>query len=343
MGGLGLCSASSHAAAAYLSSLVQTKSVVNKILMSFPHQHDLDFPLSVFRVAAGNIPLAGTASLSLNTEDFSQKHLSYLIDSNDHSSLLKEVQTAGERKSSARLFSLTLPQAEAFLNAIPNPTFGHSILPKIFRISLQYRLGLPVYSSTHLCPACGKYSDIHGDHTITCTSEFERIHRHNTIGDAISESAKHAGLSPIKEARLIANSQSRPGDIFLQNWRGKQTAFDVAVTSPLSQSALSHSHKTPGAALATIKAHKNNKHSRACQTNGVAFVLLVVKTLGGWEVDAIFHLRAIAKQSAVCAPLHAESATRHLFQRLSVLLQHTNAGLIAARAPPLPSPHIIGF
>lgn len=343
MGGLGLRSASSHAPAAYLSSLVQTKSVVDEILMSFPHRHDLDFPLSVFRVAAGNIPPTVAADLSLDSDNFSQKHLSYLIDSNDHSSLLKEVQATGDRRASARLLSLTLPQAGAFLNAIPNPTFGLSILPENFRISLQYRLGLPVYSSTHPCPACGKDSDIHGDHTITCASEFERIHRHDIIRDAIFDSANHAGLSPVKEARLIANSQSRPGDIFLQNWRGKPTAFDVAVTSPLSQSALPLSHKTPGAALATMKAHKNNKHSRACQTNGVAFVPLVVETLGGWDVDAIFHLRAIAKQSAARAPLQAESATRHLFQRLSVLLQRANAGLIAARAPPLPPPHIIGF
>ena len=36
MGGLGLRSASSHASAAYLSSLAQTKPIVDQILMSFP-------------------------------------------------------------------------------------------------------------------------------------------------------------------------------------------------------------------------------------------------------------------------------------------------------------------
>ena len=35
----------------------------------------------------------------------------------------------------------------------------------------------------------------------------------------------------------------------------------------------------------------------------VSFVPLVVETLGGWDADAIFHLRAIAKQSAARSPL----------------------------------------
>ena len=322
---------------------MQTKPIVDQILVNFPFRHDLDFPLSLFRTAAGTLPPDVAADLISDSGDISQKHLSYLIDTNAHSTLLKEVQALGDKRSSARLLSLSLPQAGAFLNVIPNPNFGLSIIPENFRISLQYRLGLPVYSSPHSCPACGKDSDVFGDHTITCASEYERIHRHDIIRDAIYDSAKHAGLSPVKEARVVANSQSRPGDIFLQNWRGKQTAFDVAVTSPLSQSALPQSHKTPGAAIATMKSHKYNKHSRACQINGVAFIPLVVETLGGWDSDAVFHLRAIAKRSAARAPLQAESASRHLFQRLSILLQRANAGLIAARAPPPPPPHVIGF
>ena len=91
-----------------------------------------------------------------------------------------------------------------------------------------------------------------------------------------------------------------------------------------------------------MKTHKLNKHHRPCQVNGVSFVPLVVETLGGWDTDAIFHLRAIAKQSAARSPLQAETATRQLFQRLSVLLQRANAGLIASRAPPPPPPYILG-
>ena len=76
-----------------------------------------------------------------------------------------------------------------------------------------------------------------------------------------------------------------------------------------------------------------NKHFRACQTNGVHFVPLVVETLGGWDSDAVHHLQAIAKQTSSRSSLGASSVISHFFQRLSVLLQRANAGLIAARAP----------
>ena len=99
----------------------------------------------------------------------------------------------------------------------------------------------------------------------------------------------------------------------------------------------SHSYKIffPGASEINFK-------PRPCQVNGVVFVPLVVETLGSWDVDAIFHLRSIAKMSASRSSPHPETSSRQLFQRLSVLLQRANAGLIAARAPPPPPPHIMG-
>ena len=69
------------------------------------------------------------------------------------------------------------------------------------------------------------------------------------------------------------------------------------------------------------------------------FIPLVVETLGGWDAEAVTHLRAIAKQASVRSPAGQEIVIRQLFQRL---LQRANAGLIAARAPPLPPPYILG-
>lgn len=343
LGGLGLRSASSHASAAFLSSIIGSEQIVDEILGNFPFRNSVDAPLAIFRTAAGSLPPAVIANLSDPSGDFSQKRLSHLVDSNVQSTLIQEFQSNQDHRAVARLLSLGLPMSGAFLNAIPSHIFGLSIIPENFRLILQYRLGLPVYVSSHSCPACGQDSDILGDHTITCASEFERIYRHDIIRDAIFLEAKHAGLSPIKEARsLIPNSQTRPGDFFLQNWRGRQTAFDVAVTSPLGRSVLPRSSKKAGAALETMKASKINKHARPCQANGIAFIPLVVETLGGWDSDALFHLRAIAKQTAARSATQAPVVIRQFFQRLSVLLQRSNAALIAARAPAPPPPYIIG-
>ena len=183
-----------------------------------------------------------------------------------------------------------------------------------------------------------------GDHTITCATENERIFRHDALRDAIYEQARQAGLSPVKEARsLISSSQSRPGDIFIPNWRGRQTAFDVAVTSPLSQSALPRSAVTTGAAIDSMKSSKLNKHFRHCQTNGISFVPLVVETLGGWDPDAVHFLQTFAKLSSSRSFSNPSLVVRHFFQRLSVVLQRANAALIANRAPPPPPPHVIGY
>ena len=103
--------------------------MVDNILKAFPHRHDLDLPLTVFRTAAGAINSSALADLSIDSGDFSQKHLSHLIDTNLQSSLFQVAEANGDRRFAARLHSLTLPQAGAFLNAIPNPTFGLSILP----------------------------------------------------------------------------------------------------------------------------------------------------------------------------------------------------------------------
>ena len=248
--GLGLRSASTHASAAFLSSVAQSLVKVNEILKDDAHHLSIDAPLALFRTAVGSLPPTVMEELADPNGNKSQKHLSYLIDSNLHANLLNEVDNAGDTRSSARLRSLTLPFSGAFLNAVPSHTLGLSIIPENFRYSLLYRLGLPVYNEDLPCPACGKDSDRYGDHTITCATENERIFRHDSIRDAIFEQARHAGLSPIKEARsLVACSQSRPGDIFVPNWRGRQTAFGVAVTSPLRQTALPRSSTSAGFAI----------------------------------------------------------------------------------------------
>ena len=136
MGGLGLRSAFEHAPAAYLSSLHQTKDIVNDLLANFSFRLDLEASLSFFRDAVSSLPPSSLSMLDDANGDFSQKNLSHLIDWQVLSSLMQDAHLRGDQRSSARLLSLGLPQAGAFLNAIPNPTFGPSIIPENFRIGL---------------------------------------------------------------------------------------------------------------------------------------------------------------------------------------------------------------
>ena len=185
--------------------------------------------------------------------------------------------------------------------------------------------------------------DPFGDHTIICATENERICRHDALRDAIFEQAQHAGLFPKREVRsLVPDNDTRPGDVFIPNWRGRQHAFDVAVTSPLCASNVQQAAARTGSALEKMKASKIAKHHRSCRQNGISFMPLVVETLGGWDSEASFHLSKIAEMTSQRSSERAASITRHFFQRLSVILQRANASLMATRAPPLPPPHILG-
>jgi hypothetical protein len=118
---------------------------------------------------------------------------------------------------------------------------------------------------------------------------------------------------------------------------------DVAVTSPLSQTSLGQAASTTGAALHLMKSKKNSKHENSCHQQGIRFVPLVVETLGGWEwdADALLHLREIAKRSASRSDCSSSSVVRHFFQRLAVLLQRANAGLIDSRGPSPADAHLL--
>ena len=67
-----------------------------------------------------------------------------------------------------------------------------------------------------------------------------------------------------------------------------------------------------------------SRHGEDCRRAGLAFVLLVVETLGDWEEQAKVQAKVqIKKQGAALSRRTGQEEaekTRHLFQRLAVLL-----------------------
>ena len=156
------------------------------------------------------------------------------------------------------------------------------------------------------------------------------------------KTAQAAGLNPQLEQRhLIEESNNRPGDVFIPDWRGRPTAFDYAVTSPMCKTHLPYSSKQTGAALERTKAGKIRKHGAQCTRNGIRFVPVVFETFGGLDSDATFHLRHIAIKSAARSSRPSSNAVTHFFQRQSVICQRYCSAMITARAPQHPA-DIIG-
>jgi hypothetical protein len=224
-----------------------------------------------------------------------------------------------------------------------------NLLPQEFRQTSLYCLGVPLSDLSDLsdaswaCPACGKPSGYFGDHAISYAAEGSRIGRHDRLRDHLYSIAMGACLSPQKEARgLLSSSLSKPGDIFLPNWKGRRTALDVTVTSPLCKSYVRKASTTTGAALDIRCQTKRRVHDAQCRQQGIFFIPLAVETLGGWETEAASTIRAMALQlaSRTCTP--NSIVVNQTFQRLGVLLQRGNAALLALHGPPQRPSHITG-
>ena len=135
------------------------------------------------------------------------------------------------------------------------------------------------------CSVCFSLADPFGDHQVGCCGNGDRIHRHDSLCDAIFSAAQSAALAPRKEfPSLIPNSLSRPADIDLPNWkRGYPAALDVTVISTLKRLTLNDAATTQGHALAVGEERKRAAHTEVV---GVTFVPLVVESLGGWSEEA---------------------------------------------------------
>ena len=204
---------------------------------------------------------------------------------------------------------------------------------KEFTAAVKYRLGIAVYPYDEPCIACGEGSDKFGDHSIGCGKEGERIYRHNVIRDAIYETAKQASLAPAKEqSALLPGSQAKPADVYIPGWaNGRDAALDVTVVSSLQKELRKRAAAEVGSAAARRHGDKMTKYYRDCDREGIQFFPIVVEALGGWHRDAEAAVSKLTRQLASQTGKDAEETTRHLFQRISLLLMRGNAALILNR------------
>ena len=137
----------------------------------------------------------------------SQKMASLKVDLRNQSLLLQQINEEGEKREIARMSSLGLPHAGSWLSVVPSPALGLHMRPSEFIPVVKYRLGIPVYSTSGLCPACSAPSDRMGDHSLGCRTTGDRIARHNMLRDVLFEAAASADLGPSKEERHLLPGQ----------------------------------------------------------------------------------------------------------------------------------------
>ena len=312
-------SAAKHASSAYLSSLLSCKSLVEQVAPSLDLHLDSDQALehlnSVLDLEEGNI--TEEVAFGMN-----QKQLSTLIYGTVYRSLLG---LADDVREKARLHSVGLPHAGDFLLVVTSPSLGLQLRPTEFRISVLYRLGMPVFQSEGACIACDQYSDRYGDHAVGCVSQGERIARHNHLRDAIYHTAQSAQLGPLREERALLPGSERPADVLLPHHAGGlHEALDVCVVSSLQGQLVERASEEPGHALVHRYQQKWRKYGEACLREGIAFQPVPFEVLGGLHKASVIVIKKLGQALARATGQDGKEVSRHLFGRLGVLLQRGN-------------------
>ena len=226
LGGLGIRWASLHAPAAYISSLDQSSALVTEILEKSPR------PPTYLRGSLSCLAEAASRPEWLTIQEIDvplhQHSLCHSIDIASYHHLLSETP---DSRCRALALSSAISHAGDWLNVVPSSTLGLHLHDHEFRLCLQYWLGLPMVEKGSHCPICLRAVDQFGDHQVGCGGNGDRIHRHDSICDALFSAAQTAVLAPWNEVLpLIHGTRSRPADIFLPIWqRGQPAALDVIV------------------------------------------------------------------------------------------------------------------
>ena len=258
--------------------------------------------------------------------------------------LQAQVEEHGNVREKARLASLGLHYAGAWLTVVPTPALGLHLQPIQFVFSVKYRLGCQVYDDDGPCPACHQASDKYGDHALCCGFWGERITRHNDIRDHIFKMASSAVLNPVKEGRfLLPGNDRRPADVLLPNWAaGLDAALDVTVVNPLQQATVDEAAATPGHSLSFAFERKMRGAADDCERQGVSFIPLAFESLGGWHKVAVREVKKIAQAMARQTGREESEICSHAISRLSLLLMKGNSAILINRIPSAPQGPIDG-
>ena len=341
MAGLGLRAAIDHSAAAYATSFLSSQRLA-RLLLHTPE--DQESPALSPVVVDSLSARMGEEVTKEELEGLKQKVVSAKIDLAHKGLLLSRVEETGDEREIARLSSLCLPQAGAWLNCTPLPALGLHLRGSEFVVACKFRLGLPIYDQPGPCPNCGRESDVLGDHSLVCGTGGERIVRHNAVRDAIFDTAAAAGLAPLREGRaLLPGNNRRPADVFLPHWAGElDAALDVTITHPLQDATRAGAATTPGHAMQVAFNNKCRGTEELCREQGIKFIPIVAESLGGWHKVALEQFSKPGSALARHTGQEEGEKVGHLVKRVAILLQRGLSGMLLNRIPGHPPAVIDG-
>ncbi len=258
-----------------------------------------------------------------------QKEASYKFDEQMHKYL---VDSAPNDREKQRLLRVAMPHAGTFLTAVPSAEDGLDCLlkPRVFRIAVAYRLGLPVLPNEIPCPSCMQPINKYGDHATCCAKNGDLIIRHNALRNLVCSIAADGLLNPVLEKKGILGPTSgrRPGDVSIPNWKNHNgLAIDIAVTSPLTKS----SERLTSPCEEYARSQKHNKYDKSFKDTNFHFCAMVFETLGGINSEGEEVLRELFRFASKQLGVGFSSYCSRAWARVSCNLQRSIGQVILNR------------
>ena len=227
----------------------------------------------------------------------------------------------GDVQDRARLNSLLLPLAGAWITALPLPE--NVINPEEFRAVVRLRLGLVVHRDKSRCEQCGQPMDEFGVHALNCKHGGCTIRRHNRVRDLVGMLGSKAGLAPALEPKHIVLGGTKPADIFFSIGigDGRPRAVDCTIWNPLAASHVQEAARAVGHAAVKAQSKKRGKHGDACRKAHISFSAFAAEVFGGLGPEAATLWRHLNKMAAERADGDKVLASVKWNERLAVGLQ----------------------
>ena len=231
------------------------------------------------------------------------------------------VREAGDVQDLARLNSLQLPMAGAWVTALPLPE--NVIDPEAFRAVVRLRLGLVMYRDDVRCGQCAVSMDQYGIHALNCKHGGCTIRRHDRLRDLVGTLGSKAGLAPALEPKHIVLGGTKPADIFfpIGIGDGRARAVDCVVANPLASSHVQGAARAVGHAAVKHQSWKRDKHGKACRTAHISFSAFAAEVFGGLGPEAATLWRHLNKIAAERADGDKVLASAKWNERLAVCVQ----------------------
>ena len=214
----------------------------------------------------------------------------------DQQMLQHLISTAPNERERQRLIRVAQPHACGFITGVPSEEDGNDTIlrPRNFRVSVAYRLGVPLFKDVVNCTMCKQTIDVYGDHATCCTTTGDLILRHNSIRNLMDKLASEGLLSPVMEKKGILGPTTgrRPGDVTIPLWsQGKGLAIDVAVTSPFTRKAVRSSSPCEDYAAQ----QKHAKYDASFRGKNYLFAAVVFETTGAINEEGARVLSQLAR------------------------------------------------